>query len=124
MIARIGIGLVGAFLTFMGLTFWFTLDSAVVGFGFGPEGVIGRASVRADVGGFFLGGGILAFYAAWKCHAGAATVGALFVGLALTGRLLTLILDGNAPGAVPPMVVEAVMIALLLWGRSLWSPKS
>jgi hypothetical protein len=30
-------------------------------------------------------------------------------------------MDGPAPGAVPPMVVEAVSVAILMWARSIWT---
>lgn len=119
--SRILVGLVAAFFIFMGLTFWFSLDSAVTGFGFGPEGLIGRASVRADVGGFFLGGGLIAAHAAWKRCAMCAGAAATLTGVALTGRFLSVALDGAvAPGGVPPIVVEVVIIAILLWARSQW----
>ena len=118
--SRILVGLVAAFFIFMGLNFWFMLDTAVTSFGFGPDGLIGRASVRADVGGFFLGGGIIAAMAAWKRCSTLATASLILVATAITGRIVSLVLDGAAPGGTPPMVVEAVMIAILLWARSQW----
>lgn len=117
---RILVALVAAFFIVMGLQFWFALDSAVQGFGFGPEGLIGRASVRADVGGFFIGGGLIAAHAAWRRCAMCAGAAATLVGIALLGRIVSLVLDGAAPGGTPPMVVEAVMLVILLWARKSW----
>lgn len=110
--------LVGAFMLFMGLSFWFALDSAVAGFAIAPDNVLGRASIRADVGGFFAGTGLLALLGAWKRNVHYLEGATLFVGLALAARAVSMLLDGPAPGGIPPMVIEAVMIGALLWARS------
>ncbi|HMT44109.1 MAG TPA: DUF4345 family protein [Chakrabartia sp.] len=117
---RILVALAALFFLFMGVQFWFALDTAAQSFGLSPVGLIGRASIRADVGGLFIGGGLIMLHAAWKqcrmCAGAAATI----VGVALLGRFITVALDGMPPGGVPPMVVEAVIIAILLWARSSW----
>jgi hypothetical protein len=120
MVSRILVGLVGAFFFVMGLMFWFSLDTQVVGFAIEPSNVLGRASIRADFGGFFLAGGIMGLYAAWKQCRMAAAGAMLLLGLALAGRIISILLDGPAPGGIPPMVVEAVCVAILAWARSGW----
>lgn len=121
MIVRILVGLVALFFIVMGLGFWFSLDSQIVGFAISPDNVLGRASIRADFGGFFLGGGLMAAYAAWKMCRTAAAGAMLLLGLALVGRILSILLDGPAPGGIPPMVVEAVCVAILVWARRVWA---
>lgn len=121
MIARVLVGLMALFFFAMGVQFWFALDASAAQFQIEAAGALGRASIRADVGAFFLSVGLFCGYAAWKQSGGAATAAALLFGLALLGRLVTLAMDGPAPGAVPPMVVEAVSVAILMWARSIWT---
>ena len=121
MVARILVGLMAAFFLAMGLLFWFQIDAQTAQFQIKAAGVLGNASIRADFGAFFLSVGIFCGYASWKQSSGAAAAAALLLGLALLGRAMTLILEGSAPGAIPPMVVEAVSVAILLWARNGWS---
>lgn len=122
--ARILVGLMALFFGAMGVGFWFSLESQAAGFGLqaavDAANLIGRASVRADFGSFFLTVGVLCAYAAWKRCGSAAVGAALLFGIALTGRVISILLDGPAPGGTPPMVVEAVSVAILLWARSVW----
>lgn len=46
-----------------------------------------------------------------------ALVGLFSLVLALTARVVSLAIDGISPTAFPPMIVEAVMVAILLIGR-------
>jgi hypothetical protein len=41
----------------------------------------------------------------------------LLVAIALSGRALTLVLTGLEPAMVPPMIIEAGLLAILLLGR-------
>ncbi len=121
MIARILVGLMAAFFFAMGLLFWFQLDNQAAGFAIAAVNDLGRASIRADFGSFFLSVGLFCGYASWKRCGAAALAAAVLFGLALLGRLLTIALEGTAPGAVPPMVVEAISVAILLWARRGWT---
>ena len=121
MVARVLVGLMAAFYFLMGVLFWFQLDTQAANFAVDAVGELGRASIRADFGSFFLSIGIMCAYASWKQYGAAAGAAALLLGLALLGRFVTIILDGVAPGAVQPMVVEAVSVAILLWARKGWS---
>ncbi len=120
LLPRILVALAALFFLFMGVQFWFALDGVAQTFGLTPEGLTGRASIRADVGGLFIGGGLIMAHAAWRQCAMCAGAAATIVGVALVGRIVTILLDGLAPGAVPPMVVEAVIVAVLLWARASW----
>ncbi len=118
--ARALVGLMALLFLYMGLGFWFSLDSRAAEFAIEASNALGRASIRADFGSFFLTVGVLCGYASWKRCGSAAAGAALLFGLALLGRIVTIILEGKAPGAVPPMVVEAVSVGILLWARSVW----
>jgi hypothetical protein len=72
MVARILVGLMAAFYFLMGVLFWFQLDTQAANFAVDAVGELGRASIRADFGSFFLSIGILCAYASWKQY-GAAT---------------------------------------------------
>ncbi len=120
MVQRILVGLLGLFFFVMGVQFWFALDTQAAQFQIAAVDVLGRASIRADFGSFFLSTGLFCGYAAWKQSGGAAAAAAALLGLALLGRGMTILLEGVAPGAVPPMVVEAVSVAILLWARGGW----
>jgi hypothetical protein len=117
---RILVALAALFFLFMGVQFWFALDGVAHTFGLTPEGLTGRASIRADVGGLFIGGGLIMAHAAWRQCAMCAGAAATIVSVALVGRIVTVLLDGLPPGGVPPMVVEAVIVAILLWARANW----
>lgn len=122
--ARILVGLMALLFGAMGVGFWFSLESQAAGFGLQnaveAANLIGRASVRADFGSFFLTVGALCAYAAWKRCGSAAVGAALLFGIALLGRIVSVLIDGPATGGTPPMVVEAVSVAVLLWARHVW----
>jgi hypothetical protein len=122
--ARIVVGLMVLVFGSVGLGFWFSLETQAVGFALqgavDGANLLGRASVRADFGAFFLTVAVLCGYAAWKRSGAAATGAALMFGLALLGRILSILLEGPAPGGFMPMGVEAVSVLVLLWARSVW----
>ena len=124
MAARILVGLMALFFGSMGVGFWLKLETQALGFGLQnaveASNLVGRAAVRADFGSFFLTVALLCAYAAWKRNGAAAVGAALLFGIALLGRIVSVLLDGPAPGGVFPMGVEAVSVAILLWARSVW----
>lgn len=120
MITRILVGLMALFFFFMGTQFWFALDAGAAQFHIEAVNALGRASIRADFGAFFFSFSLFCGYAAWKQCGAAALAAAVLFGLALAGRLVTILMEGAAPGAVPPMVIEAVSVAILLWARASW----
>ena len=120
MVPRIAIALIAAFFLVNGLGFWFAHDQLTAQFAIQTEDILGRASIRADFGGFFLGVGIMSAMAAWRQSPAWATGAALLLGLAFVGRAISIMADGPATGGTVPMLVEAGAVAILLWGRSLW----
>ena len=71
------------------------------------------ATLRADFPGFFIGASIFALLAAIRGRSAPLQVPLALLALALTGRGVSLIVDGVGPHALPPMIAEAVMLALL-----------
>ena len=111
------IGLVGLFNLGIGLLFLLQPAKVVAGFALSPLGSQGLATLRADFGGFFIGASVFALIGAWRASAAALNVPLLLLALALFGRFVSLALDGVGPEAVPPMVIEAVMLGLIIVAR-------
>ncbi len=114
------VGLVGLFNIAIGLGFLLVPARLAERFFLAPLGSQGLATLRADFPGFFITGGVFAVLASVRRDGEAALVPLLLLVIAITGRAVSLVADGMAPTAIQPMVVEAVMIAvLLLFRRSL-----
>ena len=62
-------------------------------------------------------GGLFALLGAWRVDPSPLKVPILLLAVALFGRTVSLVLDGAGPMAWPPMISEAVMIAILLLGQ-------
>jgi hypothetical protein len=113
---RGAIAFIGVAISLIGLGFLFLPLVFAPLFYIEPIGSQGLASIRADFGGFFIGGGVFALLGAWSQRARPLLVPMLLLGIALFGRFVSLIVDGIGPGAIPPMVAEAVMLAILFAG--------
>lgn len=113
---RVIVGLVGAFNIVLGLGF--LLDPAQAGLRFFlvSLGTQGLATMRADFTAFFVTGGAFALVAAWRAWRTPLLVPLSLLSIAIAGRAISLIAEGAPNTAFPPMVAEAVMIALLAWG--------
>lgn len=120
LVQRILVGLIGAIAILVAMRLWFAMDATLTQFGVSPLNLVGRQSVRADMGGLFLGIGLFCSMAAWK-QSRTWALGALVVtGAAIAGRIAGVLIDGTGAGVWPPIVIEAVIIAVLLWVRSSW----
>jgi hypothetical protein len=121
-ISRILVGLLGAVALRMMLNIWFHMGSVTGALGIIPGGLVGRATVRADIGGLFGGIAVFCLMAAWKQSRLWALGALVLVSTAILGRLIGVALDGSGPGVWGPIGVEAVMIFILLWARKVWRP--
>lgn len=110
---QILIGLVGLFNILIGLSFLFNPAKMAADFALSPLGAQGMATMRADFSAFFLTGAIFSLIGAWRADRRPLMVPLMLLSLALLGRFVSIVLDGTAPTTVPPMIVEAAMIALL-----------
>lgn len=119
-LVRILVGLVAALFLFIGFGIWFDFDSTVAGLGLVSDNPLGRAAVRADFGALFFGVGGMSAMAAWQRSRTYAFGAMLLLIIALSGRVVSLILEGPAPGGTEPMVVEALGIAILAWAGHQW----
>lgn len=104
------------------LGLWFGIDALLPKLGLATTdlgaGLVGRATVRADIAGLFGGMGLAMLVAALRQSRAWTNVVLLFVCVAITGRFISLGLDGAPALVMPPIVIEALAILLLLWFRS------
>jgi hypothetical protein len=110
---RFAIGAVAIFNIAIGLGFLLDPAGSALRFHLVPLGTQGMATLRADFPAFFIvvGGGAL--FAAVRGIRAPLLVPIALLGVAFAGRVVSLVADGAPPTAFPPMVAEAVMIALL-----------
>ena len=107
------IGLVGLLNIVIGLSFLFNPAKMAAEFAISPLGTHGMATMRADFPAFFLTGAVFSLIGAWRADRLPLMVPLMLLTFALLGRCVSIAFDGTAPTTVPPMIVEAVMIALL-----------
>ncbi len=113
-ILRFLVALLALSFTVLGLAFWVAPAQAAARFGLEAIGTAGLAAVRADLGGLFVGLGLL-------CAAGARTqrrswlvaTALLLAGIVL-GRCCGWILDGRVGAGLPELAVELGALALLV----------
>lgn len=110
---QILVGLVGLFNILIGLSFLFNPAKMAAEFALSPLGTQGMATMRADFPAFFLTGAVFSLIAAWRADRRPLLVPLMLLTLALLGRFVSIAFDGTVPTTVPPMIVEAAMIALL-----------
>jgi hypothetical protein len=121
--SRILVALVGLMSLVSVAQHWFRVESLANERGIQAIGDIGRANVRADVGGIFLGIALFALLAAWTQSRMWLAATLLLVGSALLGRFVSVALDGYSPRVGSPMMIEAVVIAILLVAYWPWAKK-
>jgi hypothetical protein len=122
-IMRIIVGLIGI-VALLGVNpHWFNLDDLASERGIEAIGAIGRANVRADVGGLFLAIALFALLAAAKQSRTWLLAAILVVGSALLGRFVSVAIDGYAARVGPPMLTEAAIIAIFVLAYWAWGKK-
>ncbi|CAN5260201.1 hypothetical protein BH10PSE14_BH10PSE14_10730 [soil metagenome] len=110
------VALVGLFNFVLGLSFLLNPAPGAQRFFLTPIGSQGMATIRADFTAFFITGAIFALVGAWRTWRAPLLVPMILLIIAICGRVVSLVLDGAASSAYPPMMVEAVMIAVLALG--------
>jgi hypothetical protein len=116
-ILRIAVAATGALLLLLALLAW--TDPARLGgtLGISAPTALGMATLRADLGAFFATAGGLALVAAIRRAPGFLTAPLMLMALALAGRFAALAVTPFDSAMIPPMVAEAVMVAVFAAGR-------
>lgn len=102
---------------------WFDLDAVHAQRGMLAMGDVGKANLRADVGGLFLGISMLTIFAAVRQNRPALLAATVLLSATLLGRFVSVAIDGFSAPVGPPMAVEAVLIVILLFAYRVWGKK-
>ncbi len=121
-VIRAVVGLVGLFNIALGLGFLLDPAQASLRFFLSSLGTQGLATMRADFTAFFVTGGLFAVIAAVRGQRALLLTPLSLLSIAIVGRAVSLAADGAPPRAFPPMIVEALMIALLALGWRSFAP--
>lgn len=84
--------------------------------GVAANGAQGLSTIRGDFTSFFWVGGISLALGGLRSNPVLLLVAASLVGVTLTGRVISLLVDGTYPGAFQPMLIEAIALTLALVG--------
>ncbi len=116
-VIRLTVALTGLILFVIAIGAWINPASTAAKLGVAGTGPLGLATLRADLGAFFAVSGGLAIFAAIRRAPAYLTTPLLLIALALTGRFLALAITPFDTTMAPPMVAEAVMVAVFATGR-------
>ncbi|MBT5210054.1 MAG: hypothetical protein HOL99_12100 [Halieaceae bacterium] len=121
LISRLLSGLFGLLFLVVGTGLWLNTGDAAAELGLVNLAAAGLGTVRADIAGFFLGGGLILVLAAARRDPGLLWPVQLLVLIALLGRTLTLVIDGPVAAGVPSMGVELLILLVLFWCKRAWA---
>ena len=119
-VARVGVALLGALFLVIGAGLIFNTTDAAADLGLPNMMAAGYGTVRADIAGFFLGGGLISVVASLRKDGSLLWPVQLLVLLALLGRVFTLVVDGPVAAGLTSMGVEVAILVLLLWAKRVW----
>ncbi|MGL4542127.1 MAG: DUF4345 family protein [Polymorphobacter sp.] len=113
---RLAIAAQALFMLFVGILFLLRPVEAAANFALAPTSLLGHATLRADMFGFFVSGALFALYAARQPVRWPLLVPMVLMACAILGRTVSFAVDGVVPGSVVPIVSELVMLAILVAG--------
>jgi hypothetical protein len=119
-LTRILLAAIGLLFLVVGAGLWLNTGEAAAKMGLVDLAAAGLGTVRADIAGFFIGGGIIQIVAAIRRDPNLLWPVQLLVLLALMGRAITLVIDGPVAAGIPSMGIELTLLVLLLWCKKVW----
>ncbi len=122
LVLRALVGIAGLLGLLVAARIWMAPADVAGQLGVAAASPLGLATIRADMGGFFGAGGLFALAAAIKARGGILLPSVVLIGLALTGRLIAVAMNGYVPEMGPPMAIEAVLLILFVAGWK-WLPR-
>ena len=114
---RLLIGIAGVLALLIAARIWMAPAEAAAKLGLVGQGALGLATIRADLAGFFGGAGVFALAAAIRDDRRLLLPPLVLIGLALAGRVFSLAVGGWSEAALPPALIEVVLVAILAVGR-------
>ena len=111
-LAKLAAAFVGLFSLAFGLMAW--ADPSRIGEIMGLVGAseLGQHSLRGDFGAIFLASALGCGLALFRGKTVGLKLPIIIYGLVLIGRLISLVLTGNGPGVMQPIIIEVVLIGL------------
>jgi hypothetical protein len=119
MVLRVVVGVVGLLGLLIAARMWMAPVELAAQLGVAPANELGVATIRADMGGFFGGAGVIALLAAIRGRGGLLVAPLVLVGIALAGRLVTVAANGFTQDMGPPIAIEAVLLVVFAAGWKL-----
>ncbi len=121
MLSRLLLAAVGVLFLLVGFNLLLNTTEAAATLGLIDLAAVGRGTVRADIAGFFIAGAVIQLLAVIRRDPTLLWPVQLLLVLALSGRSLTLVLDGPVAAGIPSMLVEVAILLLLFWSKRLWA---
>jgi hypothetical protein len=118
--SRIWVSLIGILSIISVIPHWFRLEALVAERGVQAIDLIGRANVRADMGGIFLAIGMLALIASYKRSTSWLAATIIVPACALLGRFVSITVDGWGTRMMEPIMIELVVLLLLGLAYRIW----
>ena len=113
-ILRVLVFAIGCFMTGMGLTALLQPHMVTEIFAIAPQNAQGWATIRGDLGSFFLSSGIFVFVGLFYGARSFLYSAALLIGLVFTGRTVSLMLDGQTDQTYSGLAVEGLFVLVLV----------
>ncbi|MCL9780139.1 DUF4345 family protein [Vibrio sp. S4M6] len=114
---QILIGLITLMLTGMGIMSMFAPTKMVTNFALEPVGKAGLNTIRSVIGGLFVASVVMLANGLISGDTEGYFFVAIIMLVAAAGRVVGLILDGFDKAVVPPLVLELVIAAILLYAH-------
>lgn len=123
--SRVVVGLVAVLFLAVGLEFWVAPEQAAQQFGIEAVGSTGMVNLRADLGGLFIGLGLLCGAGAWTKRRAGLVAAALVLTAIVIGRAVGWLVDDRIEVGAVELTVEVVALgALVVLSRGSRSPEA
>ena len=110
---------IGLFMVLLALAFLFQPETTAATIGIAATNTQGLSTLRADFLGFFGIIGVCMVWGAWRRNGDVLLVPAIIMVVVIAGRIVSAIMDGPYEGFMVPIMLEAVIAALLLAARAM-----
>lgn len=109
-LSRIVLAISASLFSFLGIAFWAAPQEAARRFGLSASDTSGVVNLRADLGGLFLGLGVLCAVGAWTRKRGVLWSASVVLAAVLVGRALGWIAHGSAAFGAAEFAIESIAL--------------
>ncbi len=111
---KIVVGVISLLLLFLGLGAVIEPSVSATQFGLTPNGIVGLSTLRSDMGGMFVTGGVLLALGLVRGQTLWFLAVALLMGFIALGRLVGFVVDGFDQRLLMPFIFELVFVVVLV----------